>query len=190
MENCNCTCNDSCSCSTNQIVKIGTKVKNFVLPALSSDKKFIEIDFETSQKNNRWLIVYFYPLDFTFVCPTEIRAMSKQMNLFNELKTDVISISTDSVYSHLAWVNSELGSINHPMASDSTLEVSKYFNVLTQKGIAMRGLFLISPEGIVEHMTINNGEVGRSIVEELRTLQAYQAGGMAPCEWQNGDDLL
>lgn len=180
----------NCNCGCNEIATIGKKVKNFTMSALSTDKKFIEIDFETSQKNNRWLVVYFYPLDFTFVCPTEIKAMSAQMAVFDELETDVISISTDSVFSHLAWQENGLGNINHPMASDLTNEVSKYFNVNDGKGKAMRGLFLISPEGIIEHMTINNGEVGRSIVEEIRTLQAYKAGGMAPCEWKAGDALL
>lgn len=182
---CNC-CNEE----QNSFAKIGTKVKNFTLSALDTNQKFIDVDFESSSKNGRWLIVYFYPLDFTFVCPTEIKAMSAQMDVFDSLDTDVISISTDSVFSHLAWQNNGLGKINHIMASDMTHEVSRYFNVLDNKGKAMRGLFLIDPEGVIQHMTINNGEVGRSIVEEIRTLKAYKTGGMAPCEWKDGDALL
>lgn len=179
-----------CKCKKQEIVKIGTKVKNFKMKAVDAKNKFIDVDFKTSQKNNRWLVVYFYPLDFTFVCPTEIQAMSSAIKRFDELNCDVISVSTDSVFSHLAWKENGLGNISHPMASDTNHEVSKYFNILDTDGKAMRGLFLISPSGIVEHFTVNNGEVGRNVEEELRTLEAYKTGGMAPCGWKPGEDLL
>lgn len=139
----------------------------------------------------KWVVMFFYPLDFTFVWPTEITGFSKKVDEFKKLNTEVLSISTDSEHSHKAWINSDLGKVNFPMASDRTRTVSKDYGVLIEEeGIALRGLFIIDPEGMIRYSVVHDLGIGRSVDEPLRVLKALQTGGLCPIDWEEGDELL
>ena len=124
--------------------------------------------------------MYFYPLDFTFVCPTEIIAFSDRIHEFQDINCEVVGVSTDSHFSHLAWINQPrkqggLGGLNYPLVSDFNKNISRDFGVLIEEaGIALRGLFIIDPEGVVRQMSINDLPVGRSVDETLRLIKAFQ----------------
>jgi len=143
-----------------------------------------------------WLILFFYPLDFTFVCPTEILAFSDRYDEIRELGADVLGCSTDSVYSHFAWINTPrekngIAGLRYPLAADYTKAVARAYGVLNEEaGTAQRGLFIIDPEGVVVYQTVTHNNVGRSVDETLRVLQALQSGGLCPAEWRPGKALL
>ncbi|HZP82035.1 MAG TPA: peroxiredoxin [Chthonomonadaceae bacterium] len=149
-----------------------------------------------SDYSGKWLVLFFYPLDFTFVCPTEITALSDRYEEFEELGADVLGVSTDSVYAHLAWMNtprdqSGIAGMKYPLASDITKEVARDYGVLIEeKGIALRGLFIIDPNGVLQYSVVNNLNIGRSTDETLRVLQALQTGGLCPSDWKPGKSLL
>jgi len=138
----------------------------------------------------KWLVLFFYPLDFTFVCPTEIKEFSRQLGDFRKEGAEVASVSVDSKYSHLAW-QKEIGPIAYPMLSDITKEVSQRYGVLLEEqGVALRGLFLIDPEGIVRYELVHDLSVGRNVSETLRVLKALQTGELCPIDWQPGEETL
>ena len=142
-------------------------------------------DFE-----GKWLVQFFYPLDFTFVCPTEIREFNRRLREFQEAGAEIISLSVDSKYSHLAW-QKEIGSIGYAMLSDITKEVCRNYGVLLEdQGVALRGLFIIDPEGIVRYELTHDLSVGRSVEETLRVLKALQTGELCPIDWQPGQQTL
>ncbi|WP_409341964.1 peroxiredoxin [Paenibacillus sp. MBLB4367] len=156
-------------------------------------------DFGTaslSDYKGKWLVLFFYPLDFTFVCPTEITALSDAANDFERLNTAVLGVSTDSKHSHRAWINTPkndngLGQLNFPLAADLTKSVARDYGVLIEEeGIALRGLFIIDPEGELKYQVVNHNDVGRSVEETLRVLQALQSGGLCPMNWKPGDNTL
>ncbi|CAB3390288.1 biofilm-specific peroxidase; 2-cys peroxiredoxin [Kyrpidia spormannii] len=149
-----------------------------------------------SDYRGRWLVFFFYPLDFTFVCPTEITALNDAHEQFAALDTQVLGASIDSKYSHAAWINTPrehggLGPLHFPLASDITKQVSRNYGVLIEEeGVALRGLFIIDPEGIVKYQVVHHNNVGRSVEETLRVLQALQSGGLCAANWNPGDPLL
>ena len=139
----------------------------------------IKEDFSLSDYAGKYVVVFFYPLDFTFVCPTEITAFSDAMPQFKALNTEVLGISVDSQFSHLAWVQQPrneggVGDLAYPLVSDLKREIAEAYGVLSPDGVALRGLFVIDREGVVQHSTINNLGFGRSVEETLRVLQAIQ----------------
>lgn len=144
----------------------------------------------------KWLVLFFYPLDFTSVCPTELIALSERYEELEELGTEVLGVSVDSVYSHLAWLSTPrgqggVGPLRYPLASDITKEVARDYGVLLKnEGIALRGLFIIDPSGVLQLMTINNLNIGRNTDEVLRSLLALQTGGLCPSDWRPGQALL
>ena len=144
----------------------------------------------------QWLILFFYPYDFSIVCPTEILALSSHYEDFEALNAQILGISTDSVYAHRAWINTPqeengLQGIKYPLASDPTHQVSEAYGVLLEgEGVALRGLFIIDPQGILQYAVIHNMNIGRSVDETLRVLEALQSGGMCGANWEPGDDLL
>lgn len=153
------------------------------------DGDFVEVSLEDYE--DQWIVLFFYPLDFTFVCPTEIREFSKRHDEFEELDTQVISVSVDSKYCHLAWQNNDLGEICYPMLSDITKTTSRRYGVLLEdEGIALRGLFIIDPEGTVQYEVVHGTDVGRSVDETLRVLQALQTESLCPVNWQPGEETL
>jgi peroxiredoxin (alkyl hydroperoxide reductase subunit C) len=149
-----------------------------------------------SDYKGKWLVLFFYPLDFTFVCPTEITALSDAADVFDDLDCEILGVSTDSKFSHRAWMNTArdangLGKLNFPLAADLTHEVSRNYGVLIEEeGIALRGLFIIDPEGELKYQVVNHNDVGRSVDETLRVLQALQSGGLCPANWKPGQKHL
>ncbi len=169
---------------------VGRKAPEFTMNACKGDGSgFTQVSLKDYE--GKWLVMFFYPLDFTFVCPTEITSYSKRVEEFNKEGAEVLSVSTDSEYSHQAWINSSLGKVNFPMASDRTKKVANDFGILLEdEGVALRGLFIIDPEGIVRYSVIHDNNIGRSVDETLRVLKALKTGGLCPVDWNEGDDLL
>ncbi|KAJ5069737.1 thioredoxin-like fold [Anaeramoeba ignava] len=147
----------------------------------------------------QWLVFFFYPADFTFVCPTELIAFSDSIELFHKIDCNVAACSTDTVYTHFAWISQPrkeggLGEMKIPIVADHNLKISKDYGVLIEDGTALRGLFIIDPKGIVRHITINDQPIGRSVNETLRVVKALQHfekhGEVCAVNWQEGDDTI
>ncbi|MCJ8748112.1 hypothetical protein PDJAM_G00161160 [Pangasius djambal] len=157
-------------------------------------------DVQLSDYRGKYVILFFYPLDFTFVCPTEIIAFSDRVDEFRKIGCEVLAASTDSHFSHLAWINTPrkqggLGSMNIPLLADLTQSISRDYGVLKEdEGIAYRGLFVIDDKGILRQITINDLPVGRSVDETLRLVQAFQHtdkhGEVCPAGWKPGSDTI
>jgi len=149
-----------------------------------------------SDYKGKWIVLLFYPLDFTFVCPTELTTFSDRYEDFEAIGADIIGISTDSVYSHRAWLQtprdkSGVEGLKYPLAADATKQVARDYGVLVEdKGIALRGLFVIDPEGILRYKVIHDLNVGRSAEETLRVIQALQTGGLCQAEWKPGQETI
>ncbi|WP_353096538.1 peroxiredoxin [Tissierella praeacuta] len=169
---------------------VGRKAPDFKMnTCLGDGSDFSSVSL--SDYKGKWLVMFFYPLDFTFVCPTEITGYSKRIEDFKKEGAELLSVSVDSEHSHKAWINSSLGKINFPMASDMTKKVASDYGVLLEDtGVALRGLFIIDPEGVVRYSVIHDLNVGRSVDETLRVLKALKTGGLCPIGWEEGEDLL
>ncbi|MBE3582668.1 MAG: peroxiredoxin [Limnochordaceae bacterium] len=156
----------------------------------------LDQDVKLTDYQGKWLVMFFYPMDFTFVCPTEILAMNDRYEDFKDLGAEVLGVSTDTVYSHRAWIQTPrekngLGPLKFPLASDVTKRVSRAYGVLLEdEGIALRGLFIIDPEGKVRYQVVHELNVGRSVDETLRVLQALQTGEMCGANWEPGQPTL
>ena len=169
-------------------MRIGEKVPEFVAEAYQ-EGRFTKVNF--SDYKGRWVVLFFYPLDFTFVCPTEIRGFGKKEQDFKKLNAVVLGASTDSKHSHKAWLERDLPEVKFPILADTTHEISRMFGVLKEdEGIDYRGTFIIDPEGIVRYLVISDLNVGRSVDETLRVLQALQSGELCPVEWEPGQKTL
>ena len=153
-------------------------------------------EISSSDYRGKWLVFFFYPLDFTFVCPTEITALSDRASEFQEFDCEILGCSTDSVFSHWAWLNTPrekngIAGTQFPLVSDFTKSVARAYGVLDEKsGVAQRGLFIIDPDGVLKYAVVTDDNVGRSVEETLRVLQALQTGGLCPAEWKPGKALL
>ena len=169
---------------------VGKKAPDFKMnTCLGDGSDFGEVSLEDYK--GKWLVMFFYPLDFTFVCPTEITAYSKRVEDFKKEGAEVLSVSVDSEHSHKAWIESSLGKVNFPMASDMTKSVSADYGVLIEEeGVALRGLYIIDPEGVIRYSAIHDLNVGRSVNETLRVLKALKTGGLCPIDWDEGEELL
>ena len=167
----------------------------FTAQAVMPDGSFKEI--KLSDYKGKYVILFFYPLDFTFVCPTEIIAFSEKMDEFKKRNTEVLGVSIDSHFSHLAWRNTDrkqggLGDIQYPLVADVNKKITYDYGVMHEAGIAFRGLFLIDTSGIVQHQLINNLPLGRNIDEALRMVDALKFheknGEVCPANWSEGAD--
>jgi len=140
----------------------------------------------------KWLVLFFYPADFTFVCPTEVLAFNTAVPVLEARNAELLGVSTDSVWSHVAWMEFHIGKLDFPLASDRTLEVCRSYGVLGDDGQAARGLFIIDPEGTVRYEVVHDEPVGRSVNEMLRVLDALQTPGRtwAHCQIQEYLDAL
>jgi alkyl hydroperoxide reductase subunit AhpC len=153
-------------------------------------------EISLSDYKGKWLVFFFYPLDFTFVCPTEILAFSDKLDLFKEVDAEIVGASCDSVFSHWAWISTPrekngIPGLRYPLVADYTKETARAYGVLDEaRGVAQRGLFIIDPEGVLRYAVVTNDSVGRSVEETLRVLQALQTGGLCPAEWKPGKELL
>merc|ERR1739838_1288337 len=173
------------------VARIGKEAPDFEAEAV------VDGDFQKvklSDYRGKYVVFFFYPLDFTFVCPTEIIAFSDRVDEFRKIGAEVIGASVDSHFTHLAWTKTPrkeggLGKMNIPLVSDLTKEISRNYGVLLEdQGITLRGLFIIDPQGVVRQITINDLPVGRSVDETLRLVQAFQYvdknGEVCPAGWK------
>lgn len=162
-----------------------------------SNKAFTQVDLESYK--GKWVVLFFYPLDFTFVCPTEITALSDANSEFQKRDCEVIGVSTDSKFSHLAWVNQPrseggLGDISYPLVADFTKQIAEDYGVLLEPGMALRATFIIDPEGNIQYELVHDLGIGRNVDEILRNLDALQFvrkyGEVCPAGWTPGKDTM
>lgn len=170
-------------------VRVGKPVPNLSAQALDADGSFKDVNLQDYK--GKWVVLFFYPLDFTFVCPTEIQAFNEKYEDFKKLGVEVLTASTDSVFSHKAWQEQGLGKLKYSMIGDTNHEWSRTFGVLVEdKGIALRGTFIIDPDGVLQSAIVNNLSVGRNVEETLRTVKAFQTGELVQCGWNPGEKTL
>lgn len=178
-----------------ELVKVGEPAPFFEMPStrnLDTLEEVVTLD----DYRGKWLVLFFYPYDFSFVCPTEILALSDRYDEFLALGADILGVSTDSVYAHRAWLQTPqekngIQGTKFILGSDTTHSVSKAYGVLVQdEGVAQRGLFIIDPEGVLQYSVVHKMNIGRSVSETLRVLEALQAGGMCGANWEPGEDTL
>jgi peroxiredoxin 2/4 len=170
-------------------IQVGQKAPDFTLQALVNGE-FRDVSLK--EYSGRWVVLFFYPLDFTFVCPTEITDFADHKGAFEKLNGAILGCSTDSVFSHLAWSQTEaIQRVNYPLLSDQKHEISRAYGVLIEdKGIALRGCFIIDPEGMIRYQLVHDLNVGRSTEEILRVLEALQLGELCPARWKPGQKTL
>ena len=181
-----------------QCLRVGQEAPDFTATAVV-DQEFKTI--KLSDYRGQYVVLFFYPLDFTFVCPTEITAFSDDYSSFSDLDAEILGVSVDSEFSHLAWIQTDrkmggVGDLEYPLVSDIKKEISKAYNVLDPDvGVALRGLFIIDKEGVVQYATVNNLSFGRSVEETFRVLQAIQhvqthPDEVCPAGWQPGSATM
>ncbi|MBJ6800726.1 peroxiredoxin [Geomonas propionica] len=176
-----------------QVAKVGDPAPGFKLDALvgtTAGKEFKQISLDDYR--GKWVLLFFYPMDFTFVCPTEIKGFNQALPEFEKLNTVVLGASTDSKYSHLAWVQrGDLGNLQFPLLSDIKKEVAEKYGALDEKeGVALRALFIVDPDGVLQYQVVHNLDVGRSVEETMRVLEALQTGSLCPLGWKPGQKTL
>jgi peroxiredoxin (alkyl hydroperoxide reductase subunit C) len=177
---------------------IGKEAPEFKAPTVMADGT-INAEFSLSDYKGKYVVLFFYPLDFTFVCPTEIIEFNRKLSQFKERGAEVIGVSVDSQFTHLAWKNTPveqggIGDIQYPLVADLNKQISRDYGVLLDGGVALRGTFLIDKEGIVKHAVLNDLGLGRNIDEELRMVDALkhheEYGEVCPANWSKGDDAM
>lgn len=177
------------------MLQVGQKAPDFNM-ASTKDLNTLAENVKLSDYAGKWLVLFFYPLDFTFVCPTEVTGFSDRISEFHDLGAEVVAVSTDSVYSHRAWIETPrekngVGPINFPLASDITKQVSRDFGILIEdRGIALRGLFIIDPNGVLQYQVVHSLNIGRNVDEALRILEALQSGERCPINWKRGQSHI
>jgi len=176
------------------MLTIGQKFPEFKLTGVvSSDQKSAFKEITNSTYKGKWLVVFAWPKDFTFVCPTEISAFGKLNKEFESRNAQVLGMSTDSDYVHLAWRQNhkDLANLPFPMLSDIKHELSIALGILHEDaGVCTRATFIVDPEGVIRHVSVNDLKVGRNVEEVLRILDGLQNGGLIQCGWQKGDAPL
>ena len=178
-------------------VLVAKEAPNFCAKAVMPDGSFKDIAL--NEYRGKHVVLFFYPLDFTFVCPTEIIAFSEAVGQFEHLGVQLLGCSVDSHYTHLAWRNTPrkqggLGDIKYPLVSDLDKKIAQAYDVLLPGGIALRGLFLIDKQGIVRHQVVNDLPLGRNVDEVLRMVKALQFseshGEVCPANWKEGSATI
>lgn len=169
------------------MLKIGDGAPDFTLEGYFKDKfkTYTLKDFR-----GRWLVLFFYPLDFTLICPTEVTGFNSKIEDFRKLNSAIVGVSVDSVYAHKKWME-ELGGLEFPLLSDLHKRASRDYNVLLEdQGTALRATFIINPDGIIKYMVMSDDNIGRSILETIRVLAALQTGKLCPADWRPGEIVL
>ena len=175
--------------------KVGQPAPDFNLPSTKNMETLKEM-VSLSDYKGKWLVLLFYPLDFTFVCPTELTAFSDSLDEFQGIGAEVIGISTDSVHSHRAWVKTPrdkngIEGLKYPLASDVAGRLARQYNILVEEAnIALRGLFIINPNGVLQYAVVHDLNIGRSVDETLRVIQGLQTGGLCAANWTPGQGNL
>ena len=177
-----------------RILGVGEKLPEFSMAAcvsIEKGKEFANID--SSHLKGKWSVLFFWPMDFTFVCPTEIAEFNKELKSFHDRDAELYGVSTDSKFVHLAWRqnHADLKNLGFPMLADNKKELSEALGVLhvTEK-VPLRATYIVDPEGIVRWVSVNDLSVGRNVKEVLRTLDALQTDELCPCNWQKGQETL
>jgi alkyl hydroperoxide reductase subunit AhpC len=176
------------------MLSVGEKFPEFKLQAvvsLAKSKEFETITEETYA--GKWQVLFFWPMDFTFICPTEIAEFGRKYQDFVDRDAQVLGASTDTHYVHLAWRNNhpDLKNLPYPMLADTKRELAGALGVLHKEaGVALRATFIIDPEGVIRWVNVNDLSVGRNIDEVLRVLDALQTDELCPCNWKQGDKTL
>jgi peroxiredoxin (alkyl hydroperoxide reductase subunit C) len=148
-------------------------------------------DLSLSEYRGKWVVLFFYPLDFTLVCPTEILEFSKRAGEFEAAGAQVVGCSVDSQHSHRAWIQKDLGELRIPLVADLTKKIAREYGALLEdKGFATRATFIVDPQGVVQYACYHNTAIGRSVSETLRVLEALQTGEKCPVEWRQGQGTL
>lgn len=168
-------------------VQVGQPAPEFALTGVQ-DGEFVDV--RLSSYRGGWVILFFYPLDFTFVCPTEIRGFAHLSEEFEKLGAHILGVSVDSEHSHKAWIERDFGSLPFPLLSDIRRQAADAYGVLLPEGFALRGTFIIDPEGILKYAVAHDVNVGRNTDETLRVLQALQTGELCPLDWRPGQATL
>jgi peroxiredoxin (alkyl hydroperoxide reductase subunit C) len=171
----------------------GQKLPAFKLRACVSTEKGKEFSDITNEYHaGKWLVLYFYPKDFTFVCPTEIVEYDNAQKELADRDAVLLGGSTDNEFSHLAWrkAHADLGKITHPLVFLSPTFANQLGVIHPEVGVALRATLIIDPQGVVRHVTVNDLAVGRNVKETIRTLDAFQTGELCPCDWKPGDKTL
>jgi peroxiredoxin (alkyl hydroperoxide reductase subunit C) len=170
---------------------------DFTAQAIMPDNAFAELSL--SKYRGKYVVLFFYPLDFTFVCPSEIIAFDAALAKFKERNTEVIGVSVDSHFTHLAWKNTPrekggIGNVQYPLVADITKDIARSYGVLFNDSVALRGLFLIDTKGVIRHAVINDLPLGRSVDEALRIVDALQFhekhGEVCPANWKKGEEAM
>jgi len=169
--------------------EVGSLAPPFTLDAV------VNLEFKKislSDYKGKWVVLFFYPADFTFVCPTEIKGFNKSLAEFNKANAEVLAISVDSKFSHLAWIKSgALDKLEYPLLSDFSKQISRDYAVLDMvTSTARRGLFIIDPDGVIQYRVVHSDKVGRSVEETLRVLKALQTEELCPINWKPGDKTI
>lgn len=176
------------------MLTVGDRIPNFHLKACVSLEKGQEFrDIHQGSSPGKWLVLFFWPKDFTFVCPTEIAAFGRRNAEFQERDAQILGISTDQEFVHHAWRthHADLKNLPYPMLADTKREFSAALGVLhKQEGVPLRATFLVDPEGVIRWVCVNDLSVGRNVDEVLRTLDALQTDELCPCNWKPGEKTL
>jgi peroxiredoxin 2/4 len=180
------------------VTLVTQQAPDFTADAVLPDNAFGQISLSSYKGKN--VVLFFYPLDFTFVCPSEILAFNKKLDEFKKRNTEVIGVSVDSKFTHLAWKNTPvedggIGNIQYPLVSDLNKNIAREYGILFNDSVALRGLFLIDTKGVIRHAVINDLPLGRNVSEALRMVDALQfvethGDQVCPANWQEGDEAM
>lgn len=178
------------------MLTVGDRFPAYQLKAcvsLEPGKEFQDLSFPAEGGNGRWQVVFLWPMDFTFVCPTEIAEFGRRNAAFREREADVLGASTDTHFVHMAWRQNhrDLRDLPFPMLADTKRELSQALGVLHKdEGVPLRATFVVDPQGVIRHVSVNDLSVGRSVDEILRVLDALQTDELCPCNWKKGEPTL
>ncbi len=174
------------------MLTVGDKFPEFKKPAVLENKSFGDITSEDHKKGNKWMVIFWYPKDFTFVCPTEIIEFNNNHSKFVSLNTVVYGASTDTEVVHLAWRENDprLSNLKFPLIADTSKSLSEELGILQLEKVAYRATFIVDPEGTIQWVNCNNDATGRNVAEVLRALEATQNPGLTACDWQPGEATL
>jgi len=176
------------------MLTVGDRLPAFELQAVTSLEKGKEFQALTHESHpGKWKVLFLWPMDFTFVCPTEIAAFGKRNGDFKDRDAQVLGASTDTHFVHLAWRNNhaDLKDLPFPMLADTKRELSQALGVLHKEaGVPLRATFIVDPQGVIRHVSVNDLSVGRSVDEVLRVLDALQTDELCPCNWKKGEETL
>lgn len=179
------------------MAKVGELAPAFTLPVFDpANQEDTRREVSLFDYRGRWLAFYYYPMDFTFVCPTEILALADRKSDFDDLGVSILGCSTDTIFTHRAWASTPrerngISGVNYPLAADHAGEVARSYGILVEReNVALRGLFVIDPTGVLQYAVVHSLNIGRSTDETLRVIQALQTGGLCPSDWKPGMKTL